>query len=118
MLFFIPFPLKVFFYLCKPLFPCAELHHGQTYIQFSDLLLVLPIPTRPGSLSAQRIHLPAHLSDDILNPQEILFGPLHLLEGFTLSLFVFGDPCCFFNEVPPVLRTGIEQQLHLSLLDN
>ena len=69
-------------------------------------------------LLAQRLQLPLQLGQDVLEPEQILIEARELPLGPLLALAVLRDPRGLLDVLPPLLRTGQQHLLQLSLPDD
>ena len=77
-------------------------------IQHPDLLGELLEPLGGLRLAVQRIHLPLHLADNVVDPLQIQLGRFQLAFRFQLPGAVLTDSGHLFDDVPPILRFGVD----------
>src|ERR1041384_3639032 len=103
------------FGLPRPEAPTA-CHH--TEVEVSELGLDGMIFLRPSRLALIGRHLALDLAEDVLDADQVLAGPLHLPLRRESPAPEAGGPRRLLQEEPELLRLGVDQLVHASLLDD
>ena len=76
------------------------------------------VATRLAGLSLQSLHPLLDLLDDIRESSQVLLHPGQSSQGLTLLGAELRDPGRLLEDEPPLLLTGLEQDIDLALLEN
>src|SRR3989338_8596257 len=96
----------------------AQLIHGQQQLELFQVLPLRLVLPRLVRLALQRIHLPAHLADNVHDPDEVLLRLIEAAHRFLLLGQVFGNPAGFLEDHPALLRLRGEHHIDVALLDD
>ena len=76
-------------------------------------------PCRGGlGLALERTELAAHLSQQVLHPQQVALGRFEAALGLLLALAVLEDAGGLLDDRPALLRAGVEHRVDLALADD
>src|SRR3989338_6549094 len=96
----------------------AQLIHGQPQLELFQVLPLRLVLPRLIPLALQRIPLPAHLADNVHDPDEVLLRLIEAAHRFLLLGQVFGNPAGFLEDHPALLRLRGEHHIDVALLDD
>ena len=107
-------------FLQLPQGPVRVLHFRQKQVHIEPLQLLSETKVFPGGcgLLFQRLHLLFQLSQNIGDPDQVLFFILQLFLGNGLSPLEFYDPGGLIEQLSPLLRPPAQDLIDLALADD
>jgi len=76
------------------------------------------VAARRFCLTFEWAELTAHLAEQVLQPQQVRLGGIEPTLGLLLALAVLEDSGRLFDDAAPVLRSGVEDRIDLTLADD